>query len=188
LIFQVESIMLGAVPRIRFKFSPSKARAAIIWILRQTNRADLHLVLKTCYFADKEHLNNYGRPIFGATYRAMKYGPVPEEIYEMLKGEFIWLPELNVDHYPWKLNGYYVSLTEAVDENFDVMSDTDMDCLGRALIKSSEMTFNERTAATHGPDWQAAELGTMRYEDMIDEDKRERLIPYLRETAQNMRL
>lgn len=50
------------------------------------------------------------------------------------------------------------------------------------------MSFNERTAATHGPDWQAAELGRMRYEDMIDEDKRERLLPYLKENAQYMHL
>lgn len=179
---------MPTVARIKFKFAPIKARAAILWILQKTHSADLHLVLKTCYFGDKDHLNKFDRPIFGATYRAMKFGPVPIEIYEMLKGESIWLPEINSDRYPWVLEGYFVRLLDNSVPDFDVLSESDMNCLGESLAKSSEMTFNERTAATHGPDWQAAELGIMRYEDMIDEDKRERLIPYLQETAKYMRL
>lgn len=51
------------------------------------------------------------------------------------------------------------------------------------------MTFSQRTAATHGPDWQAAELGMMRYEDMIDDGpNKEALIEYLNGTAKYMRL
>jgi hypothetical protein len=51
------------------------------------------------------------------------------------------------------------------------------------------MSFNERTAATHGPDWQAADLDMMQYEDMLDDgpDKAER-VAYLREAAPFLRL
>jgi hypothetical protein len=51
------------------------------------------------------------------------------------------------------------------------------------------MTFNERTAATHGPDWQAANMGIMRYEDMIEESQtKEETVEYLREAGRFMRL
>jgi hypothetical protein len=70
-----------------------------------TPRLDLHTILKTCYFADKDHLNRNRRPIFGATYRAMRFGPVPLETYEMTKRDPIWLPELDADSYPWSLEG-----------------------------------------------------------------------------------
>jgi len=59
---------------IRFKFSAQKARAALHWMLAKAGDIDLHAALKACYFADKAHLNKFHRPIFGATYKAMKFG------------------------------------------------------------------------------------------------------------------
>lgn len=51
------------------------------------------------------------------------------------------------------------------------------------------MTFNSRTEATHGPDWQAANLGIMSYEDMIEETENKReLVEYLRESGPYMRI
>lgn len=174
---------------IRFKFSPVKARAAIQWMLHQKQGLDLHTILKACYFADKRHLNDFGRPVFGATYRAMRFGPVPLEIYEMLKGEAMYLPELGTDRYPWRLDGYRLQLTDNADPDMRCLSSSDQEALSVAFELSRGMDFTERTAATHGPDWQAAELGIMRYEDMIeDEARKAELIPYLKETARFIRL
>ena len=173
---------------IRFKFSASKARAAIQRMLQVQQPLDLHTVLKTCYFADKDHLNRFRRPIFGAAYRAMRFGPVPLEVYEMLKGESIWLAELGTDRYPWALEGYKIRLIGNADPDLDCLSETDIECLDLGFTKSMGLTFNERTAATHGADWQAAELGMIRYEDMLDEDKRENMVPFLRDNARLMRL
>jgi hypothetical protein len=157
-------------------------------MLRQRQPLDLHSILKTCYFADKAHLNEFGRPVFGASYRAMRFGPVPLEIYEMLKGESIWLAEINANRFPWALEGHFVRLLDNRDADLDSLSETDMGCLSDAFEKSMGMTFNERTAATHGPDWQSAQLGMMRYEDMIDDDKKDALIARLRDTSRHMRL
>lgn len=51
-------------------------------MISRGGEVDLHAALNACYFADKSQLNEHLQPIFGATYRAMKYGPVPVEIYE----------------------------------------------------------------------------------------------------------
>jgi hypothetical protein len=175
--------------QVRFKFSPSKTLAAVHWIVAQEQRIDLHKLLKACYFADKKHLNDYGRPIFGATYRAMRFGPVPLEIYEMAKGEALWLAEIDRDTYPWRLQGFHISLSDNAMPDVSSLSESDMECLDFGLSESKRMTFNERTAATHGYDWQAADLGTMRYEDMIeDSPKKDDLIRYLQENSRFMRL
>ena len=88
---------------IRFKFAAHKAKAAILLSAQEWPGIDIHGLLKACYFADVAHLNRHGRPIFGATYRAMKFGPVPLEIYEMLKGDPLWLAELSLERFPWRL-------------------------------------------------------------------------------------
>lgn len=174
---------------IRFKFAPQKAQAAIHWMVSQRRDLDLHAALKSCYFADKSHLNEHRRPIFGATYRAMRFGPVPLEIYEMMKGEALWKAELNTEEFPWDLEGYRLRLVGNSEPELDVLAETDMDHLRNGFAASVAMDFNERTSATHGPDWQRADLGIMRYEDMIEEGpKKEDIISYLQANSRYMRL
>lgn len=176
---------------IRFKFSPQKARAAVHWMVQNKPGIDLHAMLKACYFADKKHLNAIGRPVFGATYRAMRFGPVPLEIYEMAKGDPMWLSEMGADRYPWEIReGHRLVLSGNGAPDLSVLSTTDMEAIKYGLDRSSSMNFSARTAATHGADWQAADLGTMRYEDMIDSDlpDRDERIAYLREAGRHLRL
>lgn len=174
---------------IRFKFSAEKARAAILWMLEQKPGIDLHTMLKACYFADRSHLNDHGRPVFGAVYRAMKFGPVPIEIYEMAKGESLWLAELGLEKFPWTLRGYCLSITDNEPVDNDVFSETDMKALKEGFKRSTSMSFSARTEATHGDDWQKANLGTMLYEDMIEESpEKEERVAYLREAAPFIRL
>lgn len=174
---------------IRFKFAAEKAFAAIHWIVSHHHDVDLHASLKSCYFADKSHLNAFRRPIFGATYRAMKFGPVPLEIYEMMKGEAIWKAELGKDEFPWELAGYRLQSKLNAEPDMDSLSDSDLEHLEVGVRQSLEMNFTERTAATHGPDWQRADLGIMRYEDMInDGPEKEAIIAYLDANARYMRL
>ncbi len=119
----------------------------------------------------------------------MKFGPVPLEIYEMIKGDPLWLAELGVDELPWKLQGYRLKLTANEPEDRAVFSKSDEDCFEAGLRRSVAMNFSERTAATHGPDWQKAALGMMLYEDMIDDGPdKQAMIEDLRESSRFMRL
>jgi hypothetical protein len=158
-------------------------------MLCQHRNTDPHSIMKGCCFADRSHLNAYGRPILGATYRAMPFGPVLLEIHEMAKGEALWLSDLDADSYPWALEGRNPRLVANDPPAMGVLSETDREELAAGFARSGGMNFNERTAATHGPEWQAARLGIMAYEDMIDDrPDRDELIPYPREAAPPPRL
>lgn len=160
---------MTAHPIIRFRFAAEKALAAIHWMVGHGQPLDLHTMLKSCYFADKRLLNAEGRPIFGATYRAMKFGPVPLEIYEMAKGEALWLAELGLSKFPWRLEGYDLKLDGNSAPDMSALSRDDAEALAQAFAYAKSLSFNARTAATHGADWQAARLGIMRYEDMLED-------------------
>ncbi|HAG84687.1 MAG TPA: hypothetical protein DCL61_26935, partial [Cyanobacteria bacterium UBA12227] len=68
-----------------FEFNIDKGIDAILYIIQNGAKPTFHHISKVIYFADKEHLQKYGRLIFGDHYVAMKHGPVPSEIYEILK-------------------------------------------------------------------------------------------------------
>lgn len=173
----------------RYKFSAEKAFQAIHWMASQGVPVDLHTVLKTAYFADRSHLNEYLQPIFGATYIAMKYGPVPLEIYETIKGESLRLWELGRTDLPWALDGYRIRLVGNEPVSMDAFSESEVEHLETAFHRSCRMNFTDRTAATHGRDWQAANGGTMRYEDMLDGDEAAAdKVTFIQETARHVRL
>ena len=173
----------------RYRFSAEKAAAAIHWMVSQGRSVDLHTALKGFYFADKSFLNAQYRPIFGATYRAMKYGPVPLEPYEMMKGENLYLQELDLQETPWRLDGYTLSARRNDEPDMSVFSAAERDHLRRGFERSKSMTFTVRTAATHGSDWQQARGGVMRYEDMLDPEHRTpRIIDYMQDSAATIRL
>lgn len=175
-------------PVIRFRFNPAKAYEAIVWMLTQAGsdgRVDLHTALKACYFADKSHLSEYSRPIFGARYLAMPYGPVPVEIYDILKGEPLWLWEIGIDDVPWRLRerGTIVPTNSMPAPNLGKFSPSDLRHLELGFARARKMTFNQRTRATHGLDWQKANLGWIDYADMIEGPDREAKIADLRDIS-----
>ncbi|MBF2755207.1 MAG: SocA family protein [Gammaproteobacteria bacterium AqS3] len=159
------------------------------WMLATAGEPlEFHVILKAIYFADKRMLNERGRPVFGATYRAMNYGPVPSEVYEMLKCEPYWLSELDLQDYPWKRIGHQVELIDSSRHNempsTSCIAEKDMGIIKEEFERSRAMSFNERTKETHPMDWVRGAKrpdDRMAYEDMLADDypDREKMIKYL---------
>lgn len=79
------------------KFNEEKTLAAILFLANQDGKIDLYALLKTLYYADKNHLHEWGRTITGDFYIRMPYGPVPSKSYDMLKsvrGDGAWITNL----------------------------------------------------------------------------------------------
>ena len=66
---------------ISFPYDAEKATQAVLWLLYKHGRAINRLKLvKLLFYADREHLSRYGRPIVGGHYVTMQHGPVSSEL------------------------------------------------------------------------------------------------------------
>jgi uncharacterized phage-associated protein len=71
---------------ISFTFKPEKLVNAIAYFVRNCSNVGRTKACKLLYFADKEHLLRYGRPITGDRYYRLKHGPIPTKGLNMLRG------------------------------------------------------------------------------------------------------
>ena len=72
---------------IRFEMNEDKAIEVLTWLANEQPGIGAFHVSKVLYYADKEHLNRYGRPVLGDTYIRMEFGPVPSKTYDLIKKE-----------------------------------------------------------------------------------------------------
>jgi uncharacterized phage-associated protein len=71
---------------IKFKLNTQKRLEAILWLVNQgDNKLTKYYLLKMIYYAEKYHLNHYGRPVIGDELSAMPKGPVPSHTYNLFK-------------------------------------------------------------------------------------------------------
>lgn len=69
---------------IRFKFNSEKFVNAVVYFALKCPGLSKLKICKLLYFADKEHLLRYGRPIIGDSYYKLPYGPVPTRGLDIL--------------------------------------------------------------------------------------------------------
>jgi uncharacterized phage-associated protein len=139
---------------IRFRFNEQKAIAAILYIskLLQSEgiRVDFHRFFKILYFADSEHLSEYGRPIIGDHYIAMKDGPVPSNIYDILKivrGDSIFEKCKNYSEYFEVYKNYFIKPKQ--EANLEELSESDIECLDDSFSKNKKLSYKELKKKSH---------------------------------------
>jgi uncharacterized phage-associated protein len=70
---------------IRFKYEKARATQVILWFLLRHGITDKLKLVKMVFFADREHLARYGRPIVGGAYYAMPHGPASSELLDYIE-------------------------------------------------------------------------------------------------------
>ena len=151
------------------------AKNAILYILSKfSGELDKHKVSKILYYADQEHLSLYGRQITGDTYIAMAYGPVPSkilDIWKALSGDsyFSNLDEVKDLAKIFKFKNSYVFVA-LVEPDMDYLSETDVECLDKAIDKCKDKSFNELATMTHSYAWgKTAANSVMTVKDILEE-------------------
>ena len=158
---------------VKPKFDQRKALHALLFVVTHLPKpANVYNVLKCLYYADRKHLQEYGRQIYGDTFYALEHGPVPNAAYEIVKysnGRAKW--DL---HFPEALellevNDVYLSARGAVDT--DLLSRSDMACLLDAARKYGTMPFSKLKKLSHqGKAFENADPnGEMKLDDIVDE-------------------
>lgn len=141
-----------------------RLKAVLLYILNRMpkNSRDVYHIVKTAFFAQKNHLVRYGTPMFKDEIVALQFGPVPSLVYNVLKvarGESA--PYRFCDD---KILARLSAPIDFQDETFSTKEHPDMDCLSQsnvecldaAIAQVSAMNFDTLMQKTHGQEWSRA--------------------------------
>ena len=142
----------GKFKTIKFNFNAQKAVQVILWVASKApnKKIDIYKILKTLFEADVYHLNKYGRLICGDSYKALKFGTVPDDTYEILKGEPLAIEEaVPVSNEPpyLKFDGYMIEAKKS--PNLELLSESDVEALDHGWDICKDLTFEQMKNMTH---------------------------------------
>lgn len=163
----------------KFAFNDSKAVEVLAFIASEWDGISPFYVSKVLFFAEKWHLNEYGRPIIGDTYIAMEEGPVPSAVRDYINGNFqsVKKPQELDSAISVERGKYYRKLHSGKRKpDMSKLSQSDVEeiqkaikyCRGKARSYLSKITHQEKS-------WSKAPANrAMRYENFIDDSNPEK--------------
>lgn len=138
------------------KFDKVKTLNALLYVANRVQRKDFHKIFKIIYFADRQHLADWGRPITGDTYIAMEAGPVPSRLYDMLKivrGDSYLSDTEGLSRCFKVENWMYVKPLKDADLN--KLSANEQEALSEAIAKYASLSYDEIKEKSHDIAWRS---------------------------------
>jgi len=162
--FSLLNFLEGDIMKNPFDFNAKKAIESVLYIIENGTQPTFHHVSKVLYFADKKHLERYGRFICGDSYIAMKNGPVPSGVYDLLKivrgdlSPIFYPPQEFIDgiHQAIDILGRYSIIIRRKPDT-DMFSDSDIECLNNSIKKYGNLSFSQLTELSHDNAWKSAD-------------------------------
>lgn len=143
-----------------------KLKSAFLYILNKQQSIDILHLFKILYFADREHLAKYGRRIINDSFCAMKNGPVPSYLYDIIKHkngtldkpEYFDEPKFKtiLDSFETGEADAYYYLFANESPDMDELSKSDIECLERAIIQYKDYNFSDISDLSHDSAWRKA--------------------------------
>ena len=171
---------------IQVKFNEIKTVHAVLYVAGKLKRKDFHKIFKILYFADREHLNKYGRTITGDRYIAMSDGPVPSNLYDIFKsvrGDGFYKDDGTFSQYFSVVDWDLIKPIQLPD--LSELSKTDVETIDNTLSLYGDLSWDEVKKKSHDYAWKATSLNReIDFANMIreaggDDD----YIEYIREQA-----
>lgn len=143
---------------LKFKFHKEKAISALLYVAEnlieqhdRRCRPDFHKIFKILYFADQKHIVKYGRPIIGDHYIAMKDGPVPSNIYDILKivrGDALFCSDEDEFNGIFDVkNNHYIHPKRKAD--LDELSESNLECIDESIKENKYLSFKALKVKSH---------------------------------------
>lgn len=171
---------------MRFQFDERKGTEALAYIAEQWPAVTIFFASKVLFFAEKKHLNAYGRPIVADTFVAMTNGPVPSTLYDFIKGNLGLSgdPEAFIGAIDTSNHPHLAARRKFIAS---ALSESDIECLDEAIAFCRPKGFGHLSQLTHQERaWSEAPAnGAMDYELFFDEHNphRDALLADAREFA-----
>lgn len=137
------------------RFDSEKAIEMILYVAARLPQPSRFYIAKIFYFADQQHLNDYGRFLCDDQYVAMKNGPVPSNIYDILKG--VAGEARATDHAKASLSVEGRTVTGLRAPMLDQLSPSEIECLDAAIATYGACKFGELSEKSHDSAWQSAD-------------------------------
>jgi hypothetical protein len=153
-----------------FKADIPKAIETILYIATHAPIPDIYHICKIVYFADKLHLEEYGRQIFGDRYIAMKDGPVPNLAYDLLKDvrdkrDFVKAYDSLITAFTLKSN----TVLPLRKPDLRLLSESDIQCLDQSIKDNGKLVFKALKDKSHDAAYNKADFNSdISLEDIID--------------------
>lgn len=178
------------MPNLRFKINWEKCLEGIHLMAERQEGITTFYVAKVFFFADKQHLLDWGRPISGDRYVAMENGPVPSNIYDLIKQKEYLADDL-LDQFDARIEKRGRHLYPRRSFIARALSPTDVEYLQDALDRYSHMSFAALSQLTHREKaWEEAWVRPGLSNEMDpallisdDAENRERLIEEIRQKS-----
>lgn len=134
--------------------------ACLLYVLDKTAGLDVYHALKVLYFAEREHLVDYGMRMTEDDYFAIDYGPVPTALYDATKGRAN-------SQCPQLLSLYKEAVKRAGKDapnvllpkrkpDMDYLSEAMVECLDKSILANCCLPFGELMRKSHDAAWQEA--------------------------------
>ena len=137
--------------KISHRTNEEKALEALVYVASKWPGIIPFFLAKTFYFAEKDHINRYGRPIIADSYIAMEHGPVPSRIRDYIEGSYLFFE--NAEDVPEAISvtrsGKYNEINALRHPRMEFFSKTDIECLDSAIAFCKGKSFPELKRITH---------------------------------------
>lgn len=141
-----------------------RLKAIMLYIIQniKPEKRTVYFIVKAAFLAHQKHMVDYCVPMLEDTIKALKFGPVPSDIYDILK---ITRGEDKVYRYHKNTDlDIILNALEFEDEFYSTKENPDleelspavMDCLNAAIEMANRMTFDEVVRTTHKGEWYKA--------------------------------
>lgn len=142
----------------------SVIKAVLLYILTHSDdeNRDVYSIVKAAYYAQQSHLAKYGTPLFKDCICALPFGPVPSNIYNILKmsrGDFGAAGRHDLDDMRQASESIAFdneTFSAKEEPDMDFLSQSDVECLDGGIKKVAGMSFDQIKHDTHGKEWRRA--------------------------------
>lgn len=144
-------------------YDSKKLTELVLFILGKTGGVDFYHAFKILYFAEMKHLAKWGSGIVPDEFCALKYGPVPTQLYDAVK-------ELN---HPRMILSEELSeviqfagedapnvLLPKREANLKYLSKSEIEALEQSIEENESLTFGQFMRKSHDEAWEEANRRT----------------------------
>lgn len=144
-------------------YDSKKLTELVLFILGKTGGVDFYHAFKILYFAEMKHLAKWGSGIVPDEFCALKYGPVPTQLYDAVK-------ELN--HPRMILSEELSEVIQFAGEdapnvplpkreaNLKYLSKSEIEALEQSIEENESLTFGQLMRKSHDEAWEEANRRT----------------------------